>query len=82
MTERTWGREETIEVFKKDQAFSLSSDLAPPPPPPPPLSPSHQTSSSGHTGRSRKREKIANGSGGGVGGAKSFHGEKAWYSTV
>ncbi len=34
MSERTWRRGESIEWFIEVQAFSLSSDLAPPPPPP------------------------------------------------
>ncbi len=68
MTERTWRRAESIEWFIEDQAFSLSSDLAPPPPPP--ISKLYRP----HR-KTEKGDKIADGRGG-----ESYGREKAWSS--
>jgi hypothetical protein len=62
----------------KDQDFSSSYDLAPSPPP---LSFVSKLSRR-HTGRLRMRDNLLTGKEGGGERAKSYDGEKAWYSVM
>jgi len=57
--------------------LAVVSLLALPPPPPPPHSPISKLDRR-HTGRLRKRDNLLSEEGGGE--ARSYDGEKAWYS--